>query len=150
MRYQDKGELHLDFHGATNTTIQYIVDRFGEDALKQIFSRVGKDVYRSIHEGLQEDNREELVRHLQYYLDREGGEYTLSDTDELVVFEITKCPAVAQIKKLGFKLSPYFCHQTRDVNQAWCENTPWQSKTELLGVGHCRQTFSRRGTDDSE
>jgi len=33
MRYQETGGLHLDFHGATNTTIDYVVDEYGVEAL---------------------------------------------------------------------------------------------------------------------
>ncbi len=144
MRYKDTGELHMDFHGATNTTIDYIVEHFGEDALTEIFSRVGKDVYKSIHEGLKNDDLSELIEHLEYYFDREKGEFTLTENDNGFVLEVKKCPAVEHIKKCGFELSSHFCRQTIDVNNAMCEGTPWQCETEVMEPGVCRQTFSRR------
>ena len=144
MRYKDTGEVHKDFHGATNTTIDYIVDNFGIDALTKIFGRVGKDVYKSIHNGLLNDDPNELIEHLKYYFDRENGEYSMEETKDSYVFDVHKCPAVAHIEKLGLELSPNFCKQTIDVNNALCDGTPWKCETEILGEGVCRQTFSRR------
>lgn len=144
MRYKDTGELHMDFHGATNTTINYIVENFGKEALTEIFSCVGKDVYKSIRDGLMNDDPSELIEHLKYYLDREHGEYSLTENKDGFVLDVTKCPAVAHVKKLGLELSKHFCCQTIDVNNAMCDGTPWQCETEIIEEGVCRQTFSRR------
>ncbi len=144
MRYKDTGEVHKDFHGATNTTINYIVDKFGEDAMKIIFERVGKNVYKSIRTGLLNNDPLELKEHLQYYFDRENGEYSLEEIENGFIFVVNKCPAIEHIKKLGLKLSPYFCLQTIEVNNALCEGTPWQCKTEITGEGTCRQIFTGR------
>ena len=144
MRYKSTGELHLDFHGATNTTINYIVDNFGEAALTEIFNRVGKDVYRSIHEGLMNDDPTELIEHLEYYLSREHGNYSLEKNGNGFVLEVKKCPAVAHIRKLGLELAPQFCQQTIDVNNAMCDGTPWQCQTTIKEPGVCQQTFTRK------
>ena len=144
MRYKSTGEVHLDFHGATNTTISYIVEKFGESALKEIFNRVGKDVYQSIHNGLKNDDPSELIEHLEYYFNREQGEFELNVTDNKITVEVKKCPAVAHIQKLGLELSPHFCQQTIAVNEALCDGTPWECETVVTGQGSCRQIFTRR------
>ena len=36
MRYRETGELHKDFHGALNTTVDYVVGKYGRDALREI------------------------------------------------------------------------------------------------------------------
>lgn len=144
MRYKETGELHLDFYGAVNTTINYIVDKFGETALTEIFNRVGKDVYKSIHEGLMNDDPSELIEHLEYFFSREHGEFSLQKNADGFVLEVKQCPAVAHIRKLGLELSPCFCRQTIDVNNAMCDGTPWQCETEIIAEGVCRQEFSRR------
>ena len=144
MRYKSTGELHLDFHGATNTTINYIVDNFGEAALTEIFKRVGKDVHKSIHEGLKNDNPTELIEHLDYYFSREHGDFTLSVEADEILLEVKQCPAVAHIRKLGLELSPHFCQQTVEINNALCADTPWQCKTTLLEPGSCIQKFSKK------
>ena len=30
LRYQENNELHRDFHGTTNTTLDYLASRYGE------------------------------------------------------------------------------------------------------------------------
>ena len=144
MRYKDTGELHMDFHGATNTTIDYIVEHFGQEALTEIFYRVGKDVYKSIHQGLMNDDPSELIEHLNYYLTREKADYTLQENENGFVLQVNKCPAVAHIAKLGLKLSPYFERQYIDISNALCDGTPWQCQTDIIAPGKYKQTFTRR------
>jgi len=141
MRYKDRGEVHKDFHAATNMTIDYIVDNFGEDALAMLFRKMATDVYKSIHDKLKKGDASELIEHLKYYLDREKGEYEISENNGTIICEISKCPAVEHIIKSGLTLSPHFCRQTIEVNAGLCEGTPWKTKTELLGCGKCRQVF---------
>lgn len=151
MRYKETGEVHLDFHGATNTTINYIVEHFGETALTEIFSRVGKNVYKTIHEGLKNNDPSELIEHLNYYLTREKADYTLVENENRFVLLVNECPAVKHINKLGLELSPYFHRQNIDICNAMCDGTPWQCETEIIESGKYRQTFRRgTGNDDSK
>jgi hypothetical protein len=143
MRYRETGELHRDFHGALNTTVEYIAKRHGRSALREIFFNVGQKVHRSIHEGLKRGDASELIGHWNYFFTREGGDFKISSDENKVVMEVRKCPAVAHLLKLGLKPSKFFCCQTIDVNEAMCEGTPWKAKTEILGCGKCRQTISR-------
>ncbi len=143
LRYRETGEIHKDFHGAMNTTIDYIARNYGEDALNELFKRMGQKVYRSIHEKLKNGDASELVEHLNYFMNRECGEYQLDVSDDKIVMEVKCCPAVAQLQKLGLKPSKYFCGQTSKVHEAMCEGSPWHSETEILGCGRCRQTFIR-------
>ena len=52
MRYKDTGNVHLDFHGAVNTTVNYIVKKFGIEALHETFFRTGRDVLRPRKRGV--------------------------------------------------------------------------------------------------
>ena len=145
MRYRETGELHLDFHGATNTTIDYIVKNFGEKAIHEIFFAVGQKVYKSIHEKLKQGDASELVEHWQYFFTREKGTFQIKETSDTIVLEVSECPAVRQLLKLGLAPSPNFCQQTILVNEALCENTPFESHTEIIGCGKCRQAIKKRG-----
>ena len=42
LRYAEGGEVHLDFHGATNTTIDFVIARYGVAAMDEIFRKVGQ------------------------------------------------------------------------------------------------------------
>lgn len=143
MRYKDSGNTHLDFHGATNTTIDYIVDNYGVDALHDILFKTGHDVYKSIRENLSKGNSDELLEHWRYYFDREEGDYTIEQHGDDVVFTVHDCPAVRHIKKLGLTLSAHFCDQTDYVNKGMCEGTPYTIDTKITGEGSCIQTLKR-------
>ena len=144
LRYQENDELHRDFHGTTDTTLKYIAEHFGEEALKEILRRTGRDVYKSIRGKLARGDASELVEHLNWFFFREQGKYRLTVDGDEITFEVMECPAIRQLRKLGLEPSPYVCLQTSEVNAGMCEGTPWTSAVEVLGEGRCVQTFRRK------
>ena len=143
LRYHEIGELHKDFHGSTNTTIDYIIKNYGEGVLEEIFKTTGQNVYKSIHEKLKNGNISELVEHLSYFYNREGAKFDLKLTTDEVVITVHECPAIAHLKKLGVPVSPFFCRSTTSLNAALCEGTPWKTETTKTGEGACVQRFYR-------
>ncbi|MFA6567948.1 MAG: hypothetical protein WCS96_07020 [Victivallales bacterium] len=147
MRYRDTGNVHLDFHGAVNTTVNYIVKNFGIEALHEIFFRTGRDVYKSIRENLSRGDYSELVEHWAYYFDREKGKYRIIREKDRVILHVDECPAVRQVKRLGLDLSPHFCDQTEHVNRGMCHNTGFEMETVKTGECSCIQTLRRTKHD---
>ena len=143
LRYQENNELHLDFHGTTNTTLNYIAEKFGVDALKMILRKTGRDVYRSIREKLAAGDASELVEHLNWFFYREKGKYQLTVSGNEITLEVFECPAIRHLKKLGLEVSEFACLQTSEVNAGMCEGTPWKSEVRVLEPGHCIQTFRK-------
>ena len=143
LRYQENNELHLDFHGTTNTTLNYIADNYGVEALKEILRKTGRDVYKSIHEKLLKGDASELLEHLNWFYFREKGKYQLTVEENKIVLEVFECPAIRHLRKLGLEPSPHVCLQTSEVNAGMCENSPWRSEVQVLGEGHCIQTFTK-------
>ena len=147
LRYQENNELHRDFHGTTNTTLNYIAEHFGEEALKEILRKTGHDVYKSIREKLARGDASELVEHLNWFFFREQGKYRLTVDGDIIIFEVMECPASRHLRKLGLTPSPYVCLQTSEVNAGMCEGTPWESEVKVLGEGRCVQTFRRKAVE---
>lgn len=143
MRYEEDGNVHLDFHGATNTTIDFIVERFGVEAMDEIFRKVGRDVYASIRADLIAGDTRQLVRHWRHFFDREGGDYDIAIGEDAVVLTVRRCPAWHHVKALTGSVSPHFCDQTRRTNEAMAEGSPFAIDTELTGEGSCRQVIRR-------
>jgi predicted ArsR family transcriptional regulator len=144
LRYQENNELHRDFHGTTNTTLNYIAEHYGEEALKTILRKTGHDVYKSIREKLEKGDASELIEHLTWFFHREGAEFNLSVRENEIRFECLECPAHKHLKKLGLKISPFSCLQTLEVNKGMCEGTPWVASVEHLGDDHCVQVFRKK------
>ena len=143
LRYQENNELHPDFHGTTNTTLNYIAEKYGTDALRMILRKTGREVYRSIHDKLAKGDASELIEHLNWFFYRERGKYQLTVSENEIVLEVFECPAQRHLKQLGLKISPFSCLQTIEVNAGMCENTPWRSRVEIIGEGHCIQRFRK-------
>jgi hypothetical protein len=144
LRYAEEGNVHLDFHGATNTTIDFIIEKFGLDALDQIFAKVGKDVYQSIRADLAAGDPGQLVRHWRHFFEREGADYDIAVSNDEIVLTVRRCTAWHHVQKLVGKVSDHFCDQTSRVNEAMAEGTPFAILTEITGPGACRQIIRRR------
>ena len=145
LRYQENNELHRDFHGTTNTTLDYIANNYGVDALREILRTTGRDVYKSIREKLAKGDASELLEHLNWFYFREGAKYKLTVQPDEIQLEVIECPAIRHLKKLGLAVSPHCCLQTSEVNAGMCENTQWETETNVIGEGHCVQIFRRKG-----
>ena len=144
MRYQETGEIHLDFHRSTNGTIDYLSKSYGREFLDETFRRTARDVYRAIHEDLKAGNPEHLVQHWTHFLDREGGRYTIERKDNEIRFVVHECPAIAYLKKRGIPIAQDFCRQTIVINDTLAKGTPFEVTTDVLGDGKCVQTIRRR------
>jgi len=144
LRYAEEGEVHLDFHGATNTTVDFIIGKFGLEALNEIFRKVGKDVYRSIHEDLIAGDTEQLVAHWRHFFTRENCDYDIDFGDEEIVLTVRRCTAWHHVAKLVGTPSAHFCDQTSRTNEAMAEGSPFGIETTITGPGACRQLIRRR------
>ena len=144
LRYQEQGNVHLDFHGATATTIDFIVARFGADALHDIFRRVAKDVYQDLRGHLVAGDSDELVRHWRYFFTREGADFDIAIGADDIVLTVRHCPAWHHVHKIHGAVSDRFCDQTSVVNTELAAGTPFAIDTVLTGPGSCRQVIRRR------
>ena len=144
MRYQENDNLHLDFHGATNTTISYVVKEFGRDALQQLLFRTGREVYKSIRNNLAKGDYDELVRHWHHFMEREEAVFSIDEKDGSVTLTVKECPAVRHLRKMGIEPAPEFCDQTIYVNNGMCDGTPFEIETTLTGPGSCVQVLRKR------
>jgi predicted ArsR family transcriptional regulator len=143
LRYHEDGNVHLDFHGATNTTIEFIINNYGHDVMDQIFRKVGKEVYADIREHLSAGNSGELVKHWKHFFDREGADYTIDINEDEIVLNVNYCPAYHHVKKIAPKVSEHFCDQTIQVNYALAEGSPFVIETEITAPGACRQVIRK-------
>ncbi len=144
LRYNEGGNVHLDFHGATNTTIEFIVSHYGLEAMHEIFRRVGHDVYQDIRAHLMAGDADELARHWRHFFARENADFDIAIGDDEITLTVRHCPAWHHVKKIAGSVSPYFCDQTIVTNSAIAEGTPFAVETTVTGEGASRQTIRRR------
>lgn len=143
LRYNEGGNVHLDFHGATNTTIDFIVSRVGIEAMHEIFRRVGRDVYQDIRRHLLAGDALELVKHWRHFFDREKADYDIAISEDEIRLTVRRCPAWHHVKAIAPGVSPHFCDQTSVTNSAMAEGTPFGIETTVTGDGACTQVIRR-------
>ena len=146
LRYHESGPLHRDFHRTTNGTIAYLRKRYGVRFLDAVFRKVAHEVYRAIHEDLKRGDPEHLVAHWRHFMRREKGRFAIRRRGDTIQMTVRQCPAIAYLRSRGIAVDPAFCRQTRAVNEALAEDTPFTITTEVLGEGRCVQTLRRRPT----
>ena len=86
MRYFDSGEVHKDFHLATNRTIDFIMDRSDREFLSHLCRRTAQDVYRDIHTRLKNGESNALLERLSYYTAREKGKFSVEQVEDRFVW----------------------------------------------------------------
>ncbi len=146
MRYKETGELHLDFHGATYTTIKYILKHYGKDGLREIFRNTGTQVYKAINTELKEGKTKELIDFWEYFFNREKGDFSITEQDDgSIELLVKECPAVRHVKKLGMDPGEDLCLQTFLLNEGLCDGSDFEIITEKLGLCSCRQILRRKG-----
>jgi len=145
MRYVCKGEIHRDFHASFLDGVNYLVDNFGEGAAHEVLGRTATGVYRTMHEALKAGDPGELLEWWRYYLEREGGEWRLSETEDGAELVVSRCPALAHLRERGIPGGGRSCWATDAFNAALCRDTPFEIVLERTGDLSCRQVLRRRG-----
>lgn len=138
MRYRDTGNVHKDFHLALNTSIQYVLQAYGLDFLRELFRRTAQDVYRDIYDALKKGDCGPLLEHWTYYYEREGGKFEVTMVEGGFIFLVTECPAVRHLKERNVPVTADFSLQETLMNDAWSAGTPFLIRTELLGEASYR------------
>lgn len=148
MRYQETGELHKDFHGATMMSANYIVKNYGVEALREIMFHTGTEVYREINQRLKAGDTSELIGFKEYFLEREGGKFTITKHDNgLFELVVTECPMEQHLKSLGMEINENFYLLNQFLNESLCNDTAYKLSYEQLGDGATREclTFKKGG-----
>lgn len=125
MRYEHTGNVHKDFHLATETTIAYVLEHCGRPFLEELFERTAQRVYRDIHQSLVSGDYEPLLEHWRYYYEREDGEYRVEHTDGGVDFIVLDCPAVRHVIERHGSVDERFYLQFELLCAGFSERTPF-------------------------
>ena len=144
LRYNDQGNVHMDFHVATNTAINFIIEKYGIETMNDIFKKVGNNVYAAIKKHIKSGNIKVMADHWQHFFDREGADFSISINEDEIILPVNKCTAYEHVRKLVGNVAPHFWNQTIKTNEAIAEGTPYEIKTEILDEGSCKQIIRKR------
>jgi hypothetical protein len=143
LRYASGGELRRGFDASILDGANYMLDNYGEEALREVVFETGTKVYKTLHEKLKAGDKSELLAWWRYYMDREGADYTLEETDDGAVLTVKECPAIKHLENRKIPGGEGLCALTRILNEAFCLGSPYKIVLEKTGVNSCRQTLCR-------
>ena len=142
LRYASSGELHRDFHASILDGANYLLDNYGEEALREVVFKTGTEVYKTIHEKLLAGDKSELVAWWRYYMDREGADYVLEETESGAVLTVKDCPALKHLECRRICGGKGLCALTKLLNEAFTSGTPYEISLEETGPRSCRQILT--------
>lgn len=144
LRYRSVGELHRDFHASILDGYNYVRDKYGEEAIREVVAAFARGVYRTMHEKLAAGDPSELLEYWRYYMSREGGDFAVEETEDGAVFAVRGCSVLAYLKSRKVEGGEGLCALTRIFNAELTRGTPYEIVQSCAG-GVCRQVLKRKG-----
>lgn len=148
----DNVYLHQDFHGALSAGIEYLHEKYGEDAVRRYLWQFARSFYAPLTESLKARGLAALKDHFRRVYDVEGGavRFVLSE-DELRI-EVDACPAVTHMRQQGYPVARLFRETTGTVNRAICDGTVFAAELVAYdeGTGRNVQRFYRRWQESDD
>jgi hypothetical protein len=131
---RDNRYLHKDFHGALSVGLEYVEDRFGEEAVREYLRRFALAFYAPLTADLKRRGLVALKEHFAKVYEEEGGEVRITLSERELRVEVEACPAVTHMRERGYPIARLFHETSKTVNETICEGTSYAA--ELLGYDH--------------
>ena len=145
LRYRSTGEVHKDFHGLTCATLHYLIDNYGEEAMREVLKNTAQKVYKTMHEALQKGDTAELEEDWSYSLTRECGKFAIETLPAGgVKLTVSECPALRHLVKLEQQPDHLMCEATRIFDEALAEGSPFAVEVLSTGEFSCEQILRRK------
>jgi len=143
----DNAYLHKDFHGALSTGIEYIHNRYGEEAVREYLREFTRTYYAPLIAEIKERGLAALREHYEKIYALEGGEMTVSETPDELVLRVASSPAVMHMREHGYLVARLFHETVKTVNETLCEGTPFAAELVEYApeTGRSVQRFYRIG-----
>jgi len=142
----DNEYLHRDFHGALSAGIEYVHQRYGEDAVGEYLWQFARAFYAPLTDAVRDRGLAALEEHYRRVYDLEGGDVQFDGSENELRIEVRACPAVMHMRKQGYPVARLFRETVGTVAKAICCGTDFDA--ELLAyddqTGHSVCRFYRR------
>lgn len=138
----DNKYMHKDFHGALCYGIKYLEDNYGQKAVEEYLQQIAKTYFSPLTKKLKTSGLKALEDHWQNVFETEDGEFNISYDDDILVLEVSKCPAINHLKEKKMLYTDKHCLTTVVVNKTICQEAGYDCSCEYEpGKGKCIQKF---------
>ncbi len=126
----DNEYLHQDFHGALSAGLEYLHEKYGEEAVRRYLWQFARTFYAPLTEAVERRGLVALEEHFREVYSLEGGEVRFVLSEDELRIEVDACPAVTHMRRRGYPVARLYRETTETVNRAICHQTPFAA--ELL------------------
>jgi len=127
-RASDNPYFHKDFHIALNYGIEYLHEKFGEQAVRQYLAQFARTYYAPLKTAMQHEGLLAIKEHYESIYEIEGADFDMSFSGDELSIGVKASPAVMHIKRKGHAVSGLFNETVATVNKTICEDTPYEVK----------------------
>ena len=142
----DNEYLHKDFHGALSVSLDYLLEKYGDESVREYLSQFAASYYAPLIKNLKSIGLIALKEHFEKLYAVECGQVSIDYSDDELILNIEACPAVTHMRQHGYSVSKLFSETSNTVNRTICEETPFEF--EMLEydeeIGKSVQRFYRR------
>ena len=122
--------------------LKFLEENFGPAELEEYLRRLARNVYAPLIESLRLRGLAALRDHWNNIMSLEDADFDLHSTNDVLVLEVRKCPAIHHMKERGYKIAEHFCESTRVVNDEICRQAGYSASVEYdQENGCCVQKF---------
>lgn len=144
----DNAYLHKDFHGALSTGLMYLQERFGDETVHAYLRQFAAAYYAPVTAAIKLRGLAALREHLELKYGIEGQAVTITGTEDELLLDVPRCPAVMHMREHGYAVAALFHETAKTVYETICAGTPFTA--EMLEydpeTGRARFRFARRAS----
>jgi hypothetical protein len=142
----DNEYLHRDFHGALSTGIAFLESRYGAEEVREYVRQFARKFYAPLIREIQRKGLSALRVHLERVYAAEGAEIGITFSEDEMLLEVPRCPAVTHMRSHGYAVAPLFFETSRTLYEALCDGSPFAAEWLKYDpeTGRTRVRFSRR------
>lgn len=140
--------IHKDFHGCFSLGLKFLLENYGAGEMEEYLRRLARNAYAPLIEAVRKRGLSALKEHWQLVMSVEEADFDLRFTsDDILVLEVKKCPAISHMIARGYNICSHFCEATRIVNDEICRQAGCVSEvTHNQEKASCVQRFRMEAT----
>jgi hypothetical protein len=144
----DNQYLHRDFHGALSEGIEYLHERFGEEAVREYQRDFTRTYFSPLIADFHSRGLEALRDHFKHTYEIEGAPVEISINNDELILRVPYCPAVKHMRENEYRVARLFHETTKTVNEALVEGSDFEATLVEYDpqTGASVQRFARRKT----
>lgn len=134
-----------DFYFGINATFRFIHERLGREAWVAYLEHLARGYFDPVNQAWRQGGLKAVALYWRAFFAAEpGGDVEVRASDDEVVIDVRRCPAIAHLKAAGRDIVPYYCGHCAILGAARAAEADLAMNLSG-GNGVCRHVYRRAG-----